>query len=331
MKNLKIENIVIGSSSSITKIRDSIKGIAKSDRPVLISGEIGTGKHLVAEQIYAYDKKISNELLEFNCLAVPSRLHEEILFGHVDEQGKEVSGMLEVDRRSYLLIENLENLSNEAQSGILSLINNGSYYPAGGRNPKKADIRIIATTDKNNQEITDGNFVIPKLLEEIKEFQIHIPALRERIDDIPLLVKHYMKVISNELGYKTPVIPPELIRSYYSQDWNGNVLQLISSIRTILVSSDGKGINIDLIPDVKSVETSGLLYDLYQQFKERSQTLKEFRYGIEGTVIKLSLEETNYNAAKVGRNIGLSEAGMRRAMERLGIPTRRQIKKNIIP
>jgi len=313
------------------KIRGSIKGVAKSDRPVLISGEIGTGKHLVAEQIYAYDKKISNELLEFNCLAVPSRLHEEILFGHVDEHGKEVSGMLEVEGRSYLLIENLENLSNDAQSGILSLINNGSYYPAGGRNPKKADIRIIATTDKEIQEIFDGDLIIPKLFEEIQEFQIHVPSLRERIDDIPMLVKHYIKVISDELGYKTPVIPPELIRSYYSQDWKGNVLQLISSIRTILVSSDGKGINLDLIPDVNYAENTGLLYDLYQQFKEKSQTLKEFRYRVEGTVIKLSLQETNYNAAKVGRNIGLSEAGMRRAMERLGIPTRRQIKKNIVP
>ena len=331
MKKSKIEDIFIGSSASITKIRDSIKGVAKSNRAVLISGEIGTGKRLVAEQIYESGKSSSKGLLEFNCLAVPARLHEEILFGHVDENGEENAGILDGDKHSCLLIENLENLSDEAQSGILSLIISGSYYPAGGRNPKKSDIRIIATTDKKIQEIIEGNFIIPKLFEEIKDFHIHIPPLRERKDDIPPLVKHYMKKISKELGYKTPVIPPELIGSYFSQEWNGNVSQLMSSIRTILVSAGGKVIKLDLIPVVHESETPDLFHKLYQRFKEKSQTLKQFRYSVEGTVIRLSLDETNHNAAKVGRKLGMSEAGMRRAMERLGIPTKRQMKKNILP
>ena len=211
MKKNNIEDVLIGMSLSITNIRNSISDISKSDRPVLISGEIGTGKHLIADLIFSQNKKGAANLIEFNCLANPQRLHEEILFGYVDEKGDEYPGLIEGDEYSCLLIENLENLSEEAQSGILSLILNGSYYPPGGRNSKKADIRIIATTDREIQEIINENVIIPKFFKEISQFQIHIPPLRERKDDIPLLVKNYIKHISDELGYKTPVVPPELI------------------------------------------------------------------------------------------------------------------------
>jgi len=266
-------------------------------------------------------------LTEFNCLAVPQRLHEEILLGYIDEQGDEYTGILEGSENSCLLIENLENLSENAQTGILSLILNGTYYVKGGREPKNINIRIIATTDKELSELQDGKTLNPKFLEEIKKIYLQIPPLKERKEDIPLLVNYFVKNISEELGQKIPVIPPELIGKYYSLEMNGNVSQLKSSIRTLLVASNGQDINIDLIPDVDEVATPDLLYNLYQQFKEKSQSLREFRYDVEGSVIRMALEETNYNAAKVGRKLGLSEAGMRRAMERLGVLTRRQRKR----
>ena len=139
-----------------------------------------------------------------------------------------------------------------------------------------------------------------------------------------MLVKNYISRISNELGKSAPVIPPELIESYISQEWNGNISQLVSSIRTLLLSTAGEEIDTNLIPAVNMIETPDILSGLYRQFREKSQTLKEFRNNVEAIVIKLALEEANYNAAKVGRKIGMSEAGMRRAMERLGILTKRQ-------
>jgi len=324
MKKNNLNDSLIGSSSSITNIRDSITGIANSNLPVLISGEIGTGKHLIAKLISSQDKKRSDNLIEFNCLAIPQRLHEEILLGYIDEQGDEYRGKLEGTKNPCLLIENLENLSEEAQSGILGLILYGTYYAKGGREPNKLNIRIIATTDKELSELQDQKALNPKFLEEIRKIYLHIPSLEDRKEDIPLLVKHFVKNISAEIGRKSPVIPPELIGKYYSIKMSGNVSQLKSSIRTLLVASGGNKLNIALFPEEKDAATPDLLYALYQQFKQKAQSLREFRHGVEGTIIKMTLEETNYNAAKVGRKLGLSEAGMRRAMERLGILTKRQ-------
>ena len=324
MNQNKNEEVLIGASKIITSIRKSIAVIANSNRPVLISGEIGTGKHLVAELINIQDKNSPGELIKFNCLAVPRRLHEDIILGYIDEQGKENAGLLDGKKKYSLLIENLENLSDEAQSGILSIILNGSYYLAGGRKSKSGDIRVIATTDRDIKDLTDDNIIIPKLLKEISEFQINLPPLRDRKEDIPMLVENYISRISNELGKSAPVIPPELIESYISQDWHGNISQLISSVRTLLLSTAGEEIDTNLIPSVNKTETPDILSGLYRQFKEKSQSLKEFRNNVEFVVIKLALEEANYNAAKVGRKIGMSEAGMRRAMERLGILTKRQ-------
>lgn len=324
MKKNNLNDSLIGSSSSITNIRDSITGIANSNLPILISGEIGTGKHLIAKLISSQDKKRSDNLIEFNCLAIPQRLHEEILLGYVDEHGDEYSGKLEGTKNTCLLIENLENLSEDAQSGILGLILYGTYYAKGGREPNKLNIRIIATTDKELSELQEQKDLNPKFLEEIRKIYLHIPSLEDRKEDIPLLVKHFVKNISAEIGQKSPVIPPELIGKYYSMKMSGNVSQLKSSIRTLLVASGGNKLNIALFPEEKDAATPDLLYALYQQFKQKAQSLREFRHGVEGTIIKMTLEETNYNAAKVGRKLGLSEAGMRRAMERLGILTKRQ-------
>lgn len=324
MKKNNVNDSLIGSSSSITNIRNSISGIANSNLPVLISGEIGTGKHLIAKLIRSQDKNSSDKLIEINCLAIPQRLHEEFLLGYIDEQGDEYPGILEGNENSCLLIENLENLSENAQSGILGLILYGTYYAKGGREANKINVRIIATTDKKLSELQDLETINQKFLEEIKKIYLHIPNLEERKEDIPLLVKHFVKSMSEEIGQKPPVIPPELIGKYYTIKMNGNVSQLKSSIRTLLIASNGNELNIELFPEEKDVATPDLLYSLYQQFKEKSQSLREFRHGIEGTIIKFTLEETNYNAAKVGRILGLSEAGMRRAMERLGILTKRQ-------
>jgi len=324
MRQSKIEDVLIGASKIITSIRNSISVIANSNQPVLISGEIGTGKHLVAELINTRDENSPGDLIKFNCLAVPKRLHEEIILGYIDEQGKENAGLLKGNKKYTLLIENLENLSDEAQSGILSIIINGSYYLAGGRKSMKGDIRVIATTDRDIKDLANEGIIIPKLLKEISEFQINLPPLRDRIEDIPMLVENYISRISNDLGKSSPVIPPELIENYISQEWNGNVSQLISSIRTLLLSTTGEEIDMNLLPARNKIETPDILSGLYKQFREKSQTLKEFRNNVEFIVIKLALEEANYNAAKVGRKIGMSEAGMRRAMERLGILTKRQ-------
>jgi len=189
--------------------------------------------------------------------------------------------------------------------------------------------RVIATTDKDFHDLANDDIIIPKLLKEISEIQINLPPLRDRMEDIPMLVENYISRISKELGKSTPVIPPELIEQYVSQEWNGNVSQLISSIRTLLLATDGKVIDVEIMPNDNKIEISDILSGLYKQFKEKSQSLKEFRNNVEGIVIKIALEEANYNAAKVGRKIGMSEAGMRRAMERLGILTKRQKKAEI--
>ena len=323
----KIEEQIIGTSLKIKSIRSALKNIAKSGDNVLVSGDIGTGKHHVANVILSLSGKDPGKALEFNCFTTPKRLHEEKLFGYVDEEGNEYIGLIDDALNDTLMLVQFEKLSEESQAGLLNILLYGKYFRKNGVEEVDANVRIISITDKDIAEIHDNLNFDSKLLSKLLEVEIQLPSLSERKEDIPLLFEHFLKLESNKTKREMPIISPEIIEHLFMRKWNGNVAQLRSVANTMLVSSGGKEFKLDLLPSYSNEESSDLLLNLYNQFKAKGQTIKELRYDIERVVLNRALVETNFNAKRAGINIGLSEPGMRLAMKRLGILTKKQKKK----
>lgn len=323
----KIEEQIIGNSPKIKSIRNALRNIAKSSDNVLVSGDIGTGKHHVANVILSLSGKDPGKALEFNCFTTPKRLHEEKLFGYVDEEGNEYIGLIDDALNATLILIQFEKLSEESQAGLLNILLYGKYFRKNGVEEVDANVRIISITDKDIAEIHDNLNFDSKLLSKLLEVEIQLPSLSERKEDIPLLFEHFLKLESNKTKREMPIISPEIIEHLFMRKWNGNVAQLRSVANTMLVSSGGKDFKLDLLPSYSNEESSDLLLNLYNQFKAKGQTIKELRYDIERVVLNRALVETNFNAKRAGINIGLSEPGMRLAMKRLGILTKKQKKK----
>ena len=323
----KIEDQIIGTSLKIKSIRSALKNIAKSGDNVLVSGDIGTGKHHVANVILSLSGKDPGKALEFNCFTTPKRLHEEKLFGYVDEEGNEYIGLIDDALNDTLMLVQFEKLSEESQAGLLNILLYGKYFRKNGVEEVDANVRIISITDKDIAEIHDNLNFDSKLLSKLLEVEIQLPSLSERKEDIPLLFEHFLKLESNKTKREMPIISPEIIEHLFMRKWNGNVAQLRSVANTMLVSSGGKDFKLDLLPSYSNEESSDLLLNLYNQFKAKGQTIKALRYDIERVVLNRALVETNFNAKRAGINIGLSEPGMRLAMKRLGILTKKQKKK----
>ena len=329
IKMTKIEKQIIGISPKIKSIRNALKNIANSSDNVLVSGDIGTGKHHVAKVIQSLSGKNSDKAVEFNCFATPERLHEEKLFGYVDEQGNEFSGLIDDAAEATLMLVQFEKLSEVAQSGLLNILLYGKFFRKNGIDDVDANLRIISITDRDMAELNDNPDFDNNLLSKLNEVEIHLPPLSEREEDIPLLFEHFLKQESTKTKRKIPKISPEIIEHLFMRKWKGNVAQLRSVANTMLVSSGGKDLKLDLLISYSNEESTDLLLKLYYQFKAKGQTIKELRYDIERTVLNRALVETNYNAKRAGINIGLSEPGMRMAMKRLGILTKKQ-KKNLL-
>ena len=326
-KQIKIEEQIIGISPIVSSIRNALNNIAKSDDNILISGDIGTGKHHIAKVIVSLSGKDSIKSIEFNCFAVPRRLHEEKLFGYIDEDGNEIRGMVDDAINSTLLLVQFEKLSEEAQSGLLNILLYGKFYRKNGVEEVIENVRIISITDRDMAEINDNPDFDSKLLSKLLEVEIHLPPLNERKEDIPLLFEHFLKLECNKTGRKMPIISPEIVEHLFMRDWNGNIAQLRSVANTMLVSTQGEDLKLDFLPSYSMEESSDLLLHLYNQFKAKGQTIRDLRNDIESAVINRALVDTNYNAKRAGINIGLSEPGIRLAMKRLGIPSSRQRKK----
>ena len=245
---VKIEDQIIGTSPKIKSIRNALRNIAQSSDNVLISGDIGTGRYHIANVILSLSGTHPDNTVEFNCFATPKRLHEEKLFGYVDEEGNEYIGLIDDALNATLILIQFEKLSEESQAGLLNILLYGKYFRKNGVEEVDANVRIISITDKDIAEIHDNLNFDSKLLSKLLEVEIQLPSLSERKEDIPLLFEHFLKLESNKTKREMPIISPEIIEHLFMRKWNGNVAQLRSVANTMLVSSGGKELKLDLLP-----------------------------------------------------------------------------------
>jgi DNA-binding NtrC family response regulator len=232
---------IIGNSTGIAKIKSTIEKVAPTDARVLVTGENGTGKELVARWLHEKSNRANQPLIEVNCAAIPSELIESELFGH--EKGsftsaiKQRIGKFEQAHGGTLFLDEIGDMTLSAQAKVLRALQEGKITRVGGEKELSVDVRVIAATNKNLlEEVTQKNFRLD-LYHRLSVILIEVPALNERADDIPLLVSHFLQEIAND--YRQPVksIEPLAIEALMKHQWTGNIRELRNVVERLVILS----------------------------------------------------------------------------------------------
>lgn len=243
---------IIGNSAPVIKIKDTIDKVAATDARVLVTGENGSGKELVAKWLHEKSNRSQGPLVEVNCAAIPSELIESELFGH--EKGsftsavKQRIGKFEQAHGGTLFLDEIGDMSLSAQAKVLRALQEGKITRVGGDKEISVDVRVVAATNKDlMKEVEAKNFRLD-LYHRLGVILIHVPSLNERRDDIPLLVQHFLEEIASEYGQAPKVIAAGAIDLLKKHNWTGNIRELRNVVERLIILS-GKEIQAT---DVKS-------------------------------------------------------------------------------
>ncbi|WKZ68081.1 MAG: sigma-54 dependent transcriptional regulator [Melioribacteraceae bacterium] len=312
------EDNILGSSPAIKNILDTIKRVAPTDARILITGENGTGKELVARAIHKYGSRIKKELVEVNCAAIPNELIESELFGH--EKGsftgaiKQRIGKFEQASGGDLFLDEIGDMSIQAQAKVLRAIEDGKIERVGGGTKISVDVRIISATNKDlKKEIEEGNFR-EDLFHRLNVIPINIPPLRERKEDIPILIEHFTKKICEKNKFPHKKFDKKAIELFEKLPWTGNVRELRNLVERIVIMVPQEEIGekeiINLIPhsdskmdDILSVTNS------FQEFKEKA----------ERAFILKQLETNSWNISKTADVLGIQRSHLYSKMKKYEI------------
>ena len=235
-------NEIIGNSKQIKSIKKLIIKVANTNARILITGSNGTGKELVAKQIHEKSNRNNQSFVEVNCAAIPSELIESELFGH--EKGsftsayKQKIGKFEQATNGTLFLDEIGDMSLNAQAKVLRALQENQISRVGGNKSIKVNPRIIAATNKNlNQEIKNGNFR-EDLFHRLNVIPIHVPTLKERIEDIKPLSDYFLKTICNEQGVSLKKITEDALLELKKMNWSGNIRELKNIMERLVILSD---------------------------------------------------------------------------------------------
>jgi two-component system, NtrC family, nitrogen regulation response regulator NtrX len=232
---------IVGNSSPIKKINDTIDKVAPTDARVLITGENGVGKELVARWIHEKSNRNSGPMIEVNCAAIPSELIESELFGH--EKGsftsaiKQRIGKFETANGGTLFLDEIGDMSLSAQAKVLRALQEGKITRVGADKDINVDVRVIAATNKDLlKEVDDKNFRLD-LYHRLGVIIIHVPSLNDRRDDIPLLVEYFLDVIATEYGQPKKAIEKNAMDALQQHNWTGNIRELRNVVERLIILS----------------------------------------------------------------------------------------------
>lgn len=242
-KKVGKRNQMIGESDAISRVRAIIDKVAPTEARVLITGSNGTGKEVVAHLIHENSHRAKGPMVEVNCAAIPSELIESELFGHMKGSFtgavKDRAGKFEQADGGTLFLDEIGDMSLSAQTKVLRALQENEITRVGSDKTIKVNVRVIAATNKNlKQEIEQGNFR-EDLYHRLNVIPIHVPDLKDRKEDIPLLVNHFIQLICNEQGWKTKSISEDAITALQQHYWPGNIRELRNVVeRLIILSGD---------------------------------------------------------------------------------------------
>jgi len=307
---------IIGTSDAIQKVFAVMEKVVPSKANILITGESGTGKGLVAQAIHESGPRKDKPFISINCGAIPENLLESELFGH--KKGSFTSaiedkkGLITMANGGTLFLDEVGELPSALQVKLLNVIQNKELTPVGDTRVISVDIRVIAATNADLvQRVKDGRFR-EDLFYRLNVIEIRIPSLRERKDDIPLLIKHYLSVFADEAGKNIKDIDYEAMRSLMAYDWPGNIRELRNSLERAVVLSDGEMITLHDLPDkLRDIDVEGI----------PTSSLRQALDDYEREYIRRSMSENKGNKEATAERLGIDLATLYRKLKKLRIET----------
>jgi two-component system, NtrC family, nitrogen regulation response regulator NtrX len=307
--------VMVGESVAMRALRKQIEIVAPTDGRVLISGESGTGKELVARAIHAQSKRKASPFVEINSAAIPEELVESELFGHAkgafSGATKAKKGKFEIADGATLFLDEIGDMSPSVQAKMLRVLEEQRFEPVGSNTPVSVDVRVISATNKPLESLIDNGNFRPDLFYRLNVIPFQVPPLRERREDVPLLVEHFNKRFSADYGKQQKEFTEDAIKQLSEYDWPGNVRELKNTIERIVIMSSKKKIDA---ADLPAVETSDLAAISF-----RFPTFKDATDAYQREFIQHKLAEFDGNVAKAAENMGVDRSHLYRRMRNLGI------------
>ncbi len=250
---------IIGEAPAMQEVFRAIGRLSRSSVSVLINGETGTGKELVAAALHRHSPRAGEPFIALNMAAIPRDLLESELFGH--ERGaftganSQRKGRFEQADNGTLFLDEIGDMPSELQTRLLRVLADGVFYRVGGHTPIKVDVRIIAATHQNLEDLVNEGRFREDLFHRLNVIRVHIPSLRERREDIPLLLEHFLKIAARELKVASKVLEKSARDLLICLDWRGNVRQLANTCRWLTVMTPGQNVRIEDLPQELKKET----------------------------------------------------------------------------
>src|SRR5262245_49373464 len=325
-KAVEVRHQMIGESPALQQVMTAIGRAAPTNATVLIVGESGVGKELVARTIHRNSQRSRDRFVQVNCAAIPEELIESELFGH--EKGsftgateKQVGKFEQADRGTIFLDE-VGDMSPKTQAKVLRVLQEGEVERLGSARTIKVDVRVIAATNKNlEEEIEKGNFR-EDLYFRLAVIPITVPPLRERPDDIPLLVRHYIEFFSRENNTRSKKITQAALDALQRYRWKGNIRELRNTVERLIIMTGGDTIDLPDLPDtVRSPAAAGLATAKPGSDGEQAKagTLREFKENAERAFLVGKLRENGWNISKTAEVIGTPRSNLYKKLEQYQI------------
>lgn len=309
---------MIGQSQAAKNINEQIKKVAPTDGRVLILGESGTGKELIARAIHKNSRRSDKPFVKLNCAAIPEELIESELFGCVKGA---FTGATETRQGKFsqadggtILLDEIGDMSLTVQAKVLRVLQEGEFEKVGGQKTERADVRILAATNKNlADEVECGRFR-EDLYFRLNVVPINSVPLRQRVADIPELVAHFVEYFCQEYGYAIKKIEPEVLSILKKYPWPGNIRELKNTIERLVIMSSDERISSADLPDQFRSE-----FEVDEKAYFLELTLKEIRDRTERDYIRFTLEKYDWNISRSARVLGIDRTNLHKKINSLGI------------
>ena len=314
---------MLGSSEAIRKVRAQVAKVAGTGVRVLVTGESGTGKELVARAVHRSSKRSNGPFVKVNCAAIPSELIESELFGH--ERGA-FSGAVQLKRGRFeladggtLFLDEIGDMSVDAQAKVLRALQTGEVMRVGGERSFTVDVRVVAATNKDlEEEVRQGNFR-EDLFFRLSVVPIHCPPLRERGDDVLLLMKSYLHQFSAEHAISPPVeLTDDAARAIAAHPFPGNVRELRNLAERLVILADNP-VRLDDLPASVRDRTQRAEGVPLEAAAYSRLSLRDMREAVERDYVRLKLEESGWNVTRAAELLGIERTNLHKKIKQLGL------------